>query len=55
MIINLKGFATGPNPDYLLTVVGGILLALGVWILIEAILAFRGGKSTDDPLVALDG
>jgi carbon starvation protein len=54
MVINLKGFATGAQPDYLLTVVGGILLALGVWILVEAMIALKGGHSTDDPLVALD-
>ena len=54
MTLNLKKFATSQNPDYLLTTVGGILLGLGLWLVVEAILALRRTERTDDPLIHID-
>ncbi|MEC9072309.1 MAG: carbon starvation CstA 5TM domain-containing protein, partial [Myxococcota bacterium] len=53
MVLNLSRFATGDKPDMLLTIVGGALLALGVWLLVEAALALRSSETTDDPLIQL--
>ena len=38
---NLRRFASGEHPDWLLTVVGGILLLLALWLVVEAALALR--------------
>jgi len=41
MVMNLIDFASGDDPKVLLLVVGGVLLLLGVWLVIEAALALR--------------
>jgi len=42
MTVNLRGFAPGGHhADPLLLVMGSILLALGLWLLVEALLALR--------------
>lgn len=51
MLQNLWGFATGPKPSYLLLVVGAMLLLLGGWVVVEAGLALRRTKHTDDPMI----
>ncbi len=51
MVVNLQRFAFGPSPDHLLTTVGGILMLLGLWLLLEAVLALREDKRTDDPII----
>jgi carbon starvation protein len=46
MVVNLQTFAPGgAKEDRLLLIVGGVLLALGVWLLIESLLALRPGRS----------
>ena len=55
MTENLRGFAQGPKKDPLLLAVGGVLLVLAVWLLVEAALAMRrpaGGASDDRPDIA---
>lgn len=54
MLGNLSRFASGPTRDNLLLVVGGILAVLGVWLVIEAIIALRRKETTDNPLVEID-
>jgi len=47
MAINLRTFAPGgAKEDRLLLFVGGVLFALGVWLLIEAVLAMRARSRT---------
>lgn len=42
MLVNLRSFAPGgAKEDSLLLVVGGVLLLLGLWLLVESILIFR--------------
>ena len=53
MVLNLRRFAMGDSPDLLLTAVGGALLLLGIWLLVEAALALRSERQTDDPLIDL--
>ena len=54
MSLNLKNFLFGDSPNYLLGTVGGILLGLGAWLVVETVLAFRSDRRTDDPQVHLD-
>jgi len=54
MSLNLKRFLTGSSPNYLLGTVGCILLLLGVWLVVETLIAFRSRRTTDDPLIRLD-
>lgn len=47
MIGNLRRFAAGPQADPVLFAVGGVLLLLGMWLLVEAALALRRNEPTD--------
>jgi hypothetical protein len=48
MWVNLRTFAPGgARQDRLLLTVGGVLFALGVWLLIESILALRPSRSPE--------
>ena len=53
MGINLKRFLGGDRPDYLLGGVGLVLLFLGIWLVVAAVLALRSNRTTDDPLINL--
>ncbi|MBU50475.1 MAG: carbon starvation protein A [Deltaproteobacteria bacterium] len=56
MVTNLWRFAFGPQRDYLLLTIGGVLLALAIWLLVEAVLSLLHHTQTDDPEVHfLDG
>ncbi len=47
MFVNLKTFAPGgASDDTLLFAVGGALMVLGVWLLVEAVLALRRSTSS---------
>ena len=54
MVINLKRFLTGPRADYLLGGVGIVLLLLGAWLVVEAVMALRSNRSTDEALIDLE-
>ena len=46
MIVNLRTFAPGgAKQDTLLLIVGAILFLLGVWLLVEALLALFGRRA----------
>ena len=48
MVSNLTRFLGGPKPNYLLGGVGCVLLGLGVWLVVEAILVlFKSRTETD--------
>jgi len=51
---NLLRFASGPNADPLLLIVGGILLILGVWLVVESVLVLRKLQSTEDLEIAVE-
>ncbi len=49
MVLNLRNFAPGgEKADTLLLIVGGILFILGLWLLIEAVLAIRKKPTSSD-------
>jgi len=49
MVGNLRRFGAQEGGDKLLFVVGGILLILAVWLVVEAVLALVQDRRTDDP------
>jgi carbon starvation protein len=53
MVSNLRQFASGPSADPLLLAVGGALFVLGVWLLVELVLALRRPRDIDTPDVEL--
>jgi carbon starvation protein len=48
MFSNLVRFASGPNADPLLLIVGGVLIFLGLWLVIESALTLRNLGHTDE-------
>ena len=54
MAFNLKRFLGGPRPDYLLGGVGLVLMLLGVWLVIESVLALRNPARSEDMLIHFD-
>jgi carbon starvation protein len=50
MIGNFLEFAFSKNPNYLLASVGGILLFLAIWLLVEAILCLKRNSSQNQDL-----
>lgn len=53
MVGNLVRFGAEEGGDKLLFVVGGILLVLAIWLVVEAVLALLQDRRTDDPEVQL--
>jgi carbon starvation protein len=51
MVGNLARFASGPQRDLLLLSVGAVLLALGVWLLVEAAIALARPRRATGPEV----
>ncbi|HNK56756.1 MAG TPA: carbon starvation CstA 5TM domain-containing protein, partial [Leptospiraceae bacterium] len=48
MVGNFMEFLSGPNPNYLLAAVGGILIILTLWLLIEGFLVWRRIKGNQN-------
>jgi carbon starvation protein len=44
MVENLIEFISGSSPNYLLAGVGGLLLVLALWVLLEGILVYKKEK-----------
>ncbi len=51
---NLIRFASGPGADTLLLVVGGILLLLGVWLVVESVIVLKKLQKVEGVEIAVD-
>ena len=53
MVTNLKRFLGGENPNYLLGGVGCVLLILGAWLVVEAVLVLFKDRRETSPDIEL--
>ena len=47
MGLNLSHYISAPNPDWVLISIGATLASLGLWIIVEALIALRAQRLED--------